>query len=66
MAKFLDSQGLAYLWQKIKAQLNNKADKSTIDALNKTISQMQTKISQLETALANKEDKVNTWGDLTK
>lgn len=104
MAKFLDSQGLAYLWQKIKAQLATKAnsthdhanasasrdgfmsrtDKQNLDNITPIVSQLLLKIVELENQLANKadkasvdtqfasinqtlgnkQDKVDTWGDL--
>lgn len=37
MAEYLDKTGLTYLWSKIKAKFDAKADKTTADALGKRI-----------------------------
>ena len=37
MSEYLDKTGLAYLWGKIKGKLNNKADKSSLDAVSNKV-----------------------------
>lgn len=79
--KFLDSNGVRYLWQKVTAKLTgydtritametNKADKQSVNSqfasINQTISQYEIRIKALEQALAQKQDKIDNWGDLTE
>ena len=48
MSEYLDKTGLSYLWGKIKAKLNNKADKSSLETLTKKVEDLEpTKLTPL-------------------
>ncbi len=66
--KYLDDNGLLYLWQKIKGKLDDKVDKEegkglvTVDATLSSTSTNPVQNKAINTALGNKVDKVEGKG----
>lgn len=41
MAEYLDKTGLTHLWSKLKEKLNNKADKTSLDAVSNKVNSLE-------------------------
>lgn len=48
-SKFLDKEGLAYLWYKMKNYINNEMDKNKVKALNYVVDDVPTQVTHVFT-----------------